>query len=151
MFTLKNILILIGRNALITLVVIFMTLIGITFLSKKIKNISDYATLKNQQELELKVGANIAQTYNEDMQIVGNNYGKIEEAFLPSDNILRFTNSLDSLASINGVKQAYNFDTPNSSTSSGPFPISAIAYTNNFMTNISSFSNYLNYPHSLEC
>ena len=143
MFTLKNILILIGRNALISLAVIFISLIGIFYLSKEINKISNTAVQKNLQSSNLKRATNISETYNNDKQIVGENYTNIENAFLPSDNISKFTNALDDLTSKNGVKQVYNFETPTPISLLGPFPVSTIAYTNSFTTNISSFSNYL--------
>ncbi len=143
MFTLKNILILILRNTIISIVVISISIAGIIFISKKIEKISDSSATNNHLKTELAKGAVLLEVFNYDTQIIGTNYTKIENAFVPTDNILSFIDTLDNLLNTNSTKQVYNFGTPIESSISAPFPISTISYTNNFTGNISTFSNYL--------
>ena len=143
MFTLKNILKLILRNTLVSLAVVFISIVGIIVISKKINNISSVAVSNHRLDVEQKREANVFETFNTDVQIIGTNYTNIENAFIPSDNILGFINTLDNLLNTNVVKQVYNFETPIDSTVSGPFSISTISYSDGFVTNFSNFSNYL--------
>ena len=143
MFTLKNILILILRNALVSFVVILITIIGIFFLSKEISKMSNAVTSENNAKAELQRGTGIIEVFNNDTKIVGTNYSKIENFFIPADDILEFINTLDSLTNQNIAKQIYSFNTPVPSNISAPFPISTISYSNNFTGNISSFITYL--------
>ena len=144
MFTLKNILILIVRNVIISLIVISIVVGGIIFISKKIEVLSSSASTKNRLESELQKAADTLQVYKNDNEIVGANYINIENAFAPTNNILGFINTLDNLLNdAKTIKQVYNFETPISSSISAPFPISTISYTNSFTANITTFSNYL--------
>ncbi len=143
MFTLKNILILIGRNAIIVIIVIILCLSGIIFFGKEITRMSDEAILNNNTNSISKRKANVSEVYNTDIQIIGTNDEKIKNAFAPSDNILGFINKLDELSNKASSKQIYRFETPTTPTITNPFPISTVVYSNNFTTNISDFSIYL--------
>jgi hypothetical protein len=143
MFTIKNLLKIIGRDALISFVAIFIAGVIVIFLSNEIKKVSDSVALNHRLETELKKRTELFDVLKHDVQIVGTNDTKIENAFLPSDNILEFVSILDSLATKNSLTQVYHFDTPTTTTVSAPFPISAISYSNSFAANVFSFSNYL--------
>lgn len=143
MFTTKNLLILIGRNALISLVAISITVIAIIFLSNETERVSDSVALNHRLETELTKRTALFEVLKHDSQIVGTNDTKIEAAFPPSDNILDFISILDSLAIKSSLTQVYNFTTPVSSSISAPFPIATISYTNSFGANVLAFSNYL--------
>jgi hypothetical protein len=143
MFTLKNILILFGRNAIISIIVITACFLGILFLSKEIIKLSDIAAVNNNLEREIKEDANIYEIYSYNNKIVGTNYEKIEAAYAPSDNILDFVSELDNLTNKYTTKQVYRFSTPTEPVISSPFPISTVLYSNNFATNINDFLSYL--------
>lgn len=143
MFTLKNFLILIGKNALISLVVVFISITGIIFLSKEIGRISDSVALNHRLEKELIKRTTFLESLKNDIQIVGANDIKIDNAFVPSDNISGFVNALDGLATKIGVSQVYHFETPVPSAISSTLPILTISYSNSFGTNVLTFSNYL--------
>ncbi|MEI7764993.1 MAG: hypothetical protein WCI93_00240 [bacterium] len=143
MFTLKNILILIGRNAIISIIVIAICLSGILFFSKEITKMSDSAASSNNLDFGAKKAANVLEVFNYDTQIVGTNYEKIAGAFAPADNILGFIGELDSLTSKTASKQIYRFNTPTEPIITSPFPIATVSYADTFSTNVSDFSNYL--------
>jgi len=143
MFTLKNLLILIGRNLLITLAIFFVTIISIIFLSKEMSRMSDSVALNHKLEAELKNRTELLNVLGHDTQIVGTNDTLIENAFVPSDNIINFVNTLDNLAQTQSIPQTYHFGTPSPATISASFPISSIEYTNNLTTNVQSLLAYL--------
>ena len=143
MFTTKNLLLFLGRNVIISLVVIFITVTASLFISKEINKISDSTALNHRLGKELAERIEFLKTLKQDIKIIGTNDTKIEGAFTPSDNILEFINTLDNLASKNNLTQVYRFETPVPSTISAIFPIETISYSNNFQTNLSTFSSYL--------
>lgn len=143
MFTKKNILILIGRNALVALSVIIITVIVIIFLSNGIKRVSETVALNYNLKMQLEKRTGLFEVLKKDTQIVGTNNILIENAFASSDNILEFISILDSLATKNALTQVYSFASPIPSEISGPFPISTILYSNSFGANVLAFSNYL--------
>ena len=143
MFTVKNLLMLIGRNLLITLAIVSITIISIFFFSKEMTRISDTVALNHKLEKELKQRTELLGILEKETQVVGTNDQKIENAFIPSDNILAFINALDALALKENIKQAYHFGTPTASSVSAPFPIATISYGNSITSNISGIINYL--------
>lgn len=143
MFTFKNIFLFIVRNAIISFIVISITAIVIFFISKEIRGISDSVALNHKLQAELANRNDLLKTLNRDMQIIGENDNKIENAYIPADNILNFVAELDKLANKNNLIQTYRFETPASSNLSAPFPIGTISYSNNFTANISTLSSYL--------
>ncbi len=143
MFTIKNLLILIGRNALISLIVISITILAVFFIEKEIEHITDSIVLNHKLEAELKNRTESFSVVNHDAQIIGGNGTLINNAFVPSNNISEFINALDNLASGNGITETYHFETPISSTLSESFPLSTITYSNNLTTGVLNFSSYL--------
>jgi len=143
MFTTKNLLILIGRNMLIALAAITISLAVVFFLSKEISRVSDSVLLNHHLQTELSKRTGLLEVLKHDAQIIGTNDVKIADAYAPSDNILGFINTLDTLATKNILTQVYHFETPMPSDVSTTFPISTIAYTNNFEASVGTFSNYL--------
>ncbi len=143
MFTSKNLLMYIGRNALISLGVILVTILIIFFIKREIESVTDNIVFNNKLETELKKRTELLSVIKHDAQIVGNNDVLISNAFLPSDNISTFINALDNLASSNGVSQSYRFETPVSLAASEAFPLSTIAYSNSLTTSVRNFSSYL--------
>jgi len=143
MFTLKNFLILIGKNALISLIVVLITIFTIIFISKKIEILSNKIALNNKIEYEYTNRNELEKTLKNEILIVSGNDTKIESAFPPSNNILDFVNAIDSLANNNNISQTYHFETPILLQSINSFNLETISYTNNFSTNMSVFINYL--------
>ncbi|MEI6280613.1 MAG: hypothetical protein WCP17_01255 [bacterium] len=142
MFTKKNLLILIGKNALIALLVISFVLIAISFISSQITRMSNAVSLNHRLEAELVEKTELFKIIERDTQVIGTNNKRIENAFVPSDNILEFVNILDSLAIKNTINQAYHFETPIISGISAPFPISTIIFSNKFDVNVLTLSKY---------
>lgn len=143
MFAIKNLLTLIGRNAIISLIVVSITFIVIVFLSNEIEHISDSVALNHRLKASLEQRIELFEILKHDRDIIGTNDVQIENAFAPSNNILGFINTLDGLATQNALTQVYRFETPTPSDLSAPFPISTISYSNSFEANISTFSTYL--------
>src|SRR3989344_1291608 len=143
MFTIKNLLILIGRNMAIALAAVAVSLFAIFFLTKQIEHISETVALNHRLANELEKRSGLFEVLKRDAQIIGINDIRIENAFPPSNNILEFINILDSLAAKIGIAQTYRFETPVSSAISDSFPMSTILYTNSFGTNVPTFLNYL--------
>src|SRR3989344_635298 len=143
MFTTKNLLLLIGRNALISLAAVCLALIFIFFLAKQIKRVSENAALNQRLEMQLEKRTELLEILKKDAQIIGTNDILIKNSFVPSDNILEFINILDSLAAKIGVTQTYRFETPTESAISASFPISTISYSNSLGANVVTFLNYL--------
>ncbi len=143
MSTSKNIFILIVRNLIISLFVVSITMAAIIILSHKIERISDSVALDHHLEAQLKQRIELFEVLRHDAEIVGTNDVLIENAFVSSNNILGFIRELDTLAQKKSLNHVYHFDTPESSSISAPFLISTAAYSNNFTTNISNFSDYM--------
>lgn len=143
MFTIKNLLILIARNLLISLAFVAVSIILIFFIINKIETITDRIVLNHKLEADLKNRTELLATLESDTTIVGKNDTLISNAFVPSNNISKFMSVLDSLASKNQITQKYQFDTPVPSSASGDFSTSTISYSNNLTTNISTFATYL--------
>jgi hypothetical protein len=131
------------RNAIISFIVVLVTVMLIVFISKEIEKISDSVSLNHKLQAELTNRSESLKILNRDMQIIGENDNKIETAFIPADNILNFVSELDKLANKNNLIQIYRFETPASSNLAAPFPIGTISYSNNFTSNVSTFSSYL--------
>ena len=143
MFTIKNLLILIGRNLLIVLIIFSVTIVAIIFLSKEMSRMSDSVVLNHKLEAELKKRTELLSVLEHDTQVVGKNDVLIENAFVPSDNIINFVNALDGLAQSKSITETYHFSTPSPDTISASFPISTIPYTNNLTANIQGLLTYL--------
>jgi hypothetical protein len=143
MFSSKNLLVYIGRNAIGSLLVVAATVGAILFLSSQIERMTDSVALNHRLQAELQKRTSLFELLKHDSQIVGSNDTKIFGAFAPSDNILGFINTLDDLGTKNSLTQIYHFDTPILSSISAPFPISTITYTNSFQTTLPGFSTYL--------
>ncbi|MEI6580679.1 MAG: hypothetical protein WCO07_00735 [bacterium] len=143
MFTVKNLLILIGRHAIVSLIVVSITVIAIFFISKEVERISDSVALNHRLESELKKRTELLEALKNDVQRIGTNDIQIDNAFISSEDISGFINTLDNLAQKESITQVYRFETPIPSSMSAPFPISTISYSDSLTTNVSSFSNYL--------
>lgn len=149
MFNLKNLLILIGRNILISLIAVLVAFFSIVFIKNEIERITNTIILNHKLEASLKNRIELSSKIKQEVQIVGKNDILIENAFIPSNNISDFINILDSTASKNLIIQSYRFETPIPSTISETFPLSTISYTNDLTTDIKSFSSYLKNYESL--
>jgi hypothetical protein len=143
MFTRKNLLLLIGRNALIALGVVAISFTAIVFLSKEIERVSDNVVKNRNLANMLEKRTTLFSLLKKDALIVGNGDTIITNAFIPSNNILEFIASLESIALKNGVTQSFRFESPTSSSLEAPFPIATIGYSNSLNANVLTFSNYL--------
>lgn len=143
MFTVKNLLKLIFRHLIIIIIITGITVFLIIFLSNQIIKISDTVMLNKNLENQLKMRTLLLSTIEKDTKVVAGNDVKIENAFLSSDNILNYINSLDVLAQKTNVTQTYHFETPANASISSPFPLSTIAYNNSVTTNMTGLINFL--------
>jgi len=136
MFTTKNLLMLVGRHAIIAILAIGASVLVAVLLSQEITRLSD-DVLKNRQL------ASALAAVKRDTELVGTNDLLIEQAFISSNNILGFVAVLESLVLKNGITQAFHFDTPAPSPISAPFPLATVTYSNSLSGNLVAFSNYL--------
>lgn len=143
MFTTKNLLILIIRNALISLIFVAISVGIIFFVNNKIERITNTIVLNHKLEAKLKQWTEFSAKLESDTQIIGKNDALISKAFIPLNNISEFTNVLDNLATNNKILQTYHFDTPTAPAESGEFSTSTVSYANTLTTDVSTFSKYL--------
>lgn len=143
MFTTKNLLMLIGRNAIIAILAVVLALIVAGILSQQITHLSNDAQKNHLLASALEKRTELFTTIKRDTEIVGANDTLIEQAFIPSNNILEFVATLEALSLKNGIIQAFHFDTPITGAVSPPFPLATVAYSNSLSGDLSAFSNYL--------
>lgn len=143
MFTTKNLLILIGRHAIIAVLAIGTSVLAAILLSQEITRLSDDVLKNRKLASALEKRTELFAAVKRDTELVGTNDVLIEQAFISSNNILGFVAVLESLALKNGITQAFHFDTPTPSPISAPFPLATVTYSNSISGNLTSFSNYL--------
>ncbi len=143
MFTTKNLLILVGRHALIAFVAVSTATLAVWFLSRQIESITSGVVQNRKLVNTLEKRTELFSVIKRDADIVGTNDTLIEKAFLSSDNILEFTEALKSIALKNSVSQNLSLEGPVLSTQIAPFPIATITHTNSLEGNLLSFSSYL--------
>ncbi len=143
MFTTKNLLILIGRNAIVTLVVASFASLTVWFLSREIERVTNEIIQNNLLANKLLKRTELFSALKRDADIVGTNDILIDRAFIPSDNILEFVYVFENLAIKNSVTQNFSFDNPTPTTFDSPFPLSTVTYRNTLSTNIFTLSSYL--------
>lgn len=143
MFTTKNLLMLVGRHTLIAVGVVGIALVVCLFLAQQITHLSD--TVVKNRTLAVLLGSRteLFSLLKQNAAIVGSNDIAINNAFVPSDNILDFIASLESTGLKNSTTQSYRFDSPVAASIAAPFSLQTISYTNTLATNVLTFSNYL--------
>ena len=139
----KNLLKLIAKNLIISLIVISIVSVIVFYINQKITKITDSIALNHKLEAELKKRTEVISTIEKDSQTIGKNESLITDAFMPSDDISPFINKLDELVAISGITQVYHFDTPTPFAEEGPYPLSTITYSNNITADLQNFSIYL--------
>jgi Tfp pilus assembly protein PilO len=143
MFTTKNLLMLTGRHMIIAILAIGAAVLAAVFLSQQITRLSDDVLKNRKLASALEKRTELFAAVKRDTELVGTNDVLIEQAFIPSSNILDFVATLESLALKNGITQAFHFDTPTPSPISAPFPLAMVVYSNSLNGNLKGFSNYL--------
>lgn len=143
MFTTRNLIVLIGRHAIIAAVAVAIAAVASYLLTREIARVSDAVVQNRHLATTLEKRTELFSTLARDAQVVGTNDIVIERAFISSDNILEFISSLESLALKNGATQSFHFDNPIPSPVPAPFPLSTIGYTNSLSLNVLAFANYL--------
>ncbi len=143
MFTTKNLLILIGRHAIIAILAVMAALLATGLLSQQITRLSEDVLKNRYLASALEKRTELFASIKRDAELVGTNDVLIERAFIPSDNILEFVSTLESLALKNGVTQSFNFGNPMPSTISAPFPLAMVTYSNSLNGDLKAFSSYL--------
>lgn len=143
MFTTKNLLMLVGRHALIALGAISIGAGAVWFLSGEIARVSSDVVENRQLAVTLENRTELLSTIKRDATIVGTNDTVIEDAFISSDNILGFVTVLENLALRNSLMQTFHFGTPVPTSIVAPFTLSAIPYSNTLSGTLTTFSSYL--------
>jgi hypothetical protein len=143
MFTIKNLLMLIVRNTIISLIFVAISISSIFYINGKISIITDTIVLNHKMEAELKKRSELLETLKQDAQIIEKNDILINNAFIPSNNISEFTNVLDDLAIKNNIIQLYRFETPVISSTSDELSTSTISFSNTISGDFSTISKYL--------
>mgnify|MGYP001585016239 CR=1 FL=1 len=143
MFTTKNLLILIGRHALIALGAVIISLIAVFLLAQNIERISTTAVKNRRLTHSLEQRAELFTTITHEVEFVGENGARIENAFVPSDNILGFIATLEDLALTSAVAQSFRFGTPAGSSLSAPFPLATIPFSVTVSANLPAIIAYL--------
>lgn len=144
MFTTKNLLILIGRQALVALGAVGIASIAVFFLAREIEEISGVIAQSRRVAAELESRTELFASLKRDDEFIGTNDTLIEHAFVPSDNILEFVSALESLTLKNSTAQNFRFDSPAKEQSlASSFPLASISYTNTLAANSYTLSNYL--------
>ncbi len=143
MFTTKNLIILIIRNAIISIIVIFVSVLFIMILNTKISKITDRVAKSHQLENELKKRTELISVINNDAELIGENYKRIVQSFIPSNDINNFMNALDDLGDKNNLTQKYRFDSPIDYQNIDNFFTSTIIYYNNTNTSIRNGIKYM--------
>lgn len=143
MFTTKNLLLLIGRHALIAFGAGLIAVFAVSFLGGQIQHITTSIIQNHKLVNTLEKRTELFSILKRDTEIIGTSDTLMSNAFVPSDNILDFVSALESLATKNSLTQNFHFDTPTPSPIPAPFPLSTITYSNTLPTNILTLSNYL--------
>ncbi len=143
MFTTKNLLILIIKNAIISIIAIVVSVLFITIINGKITKITDGVVKNHQIENELKKKTELLSVIEKDVALIGENYSLIDQAFIPSDDINNFMSSLDKLGNKDKLIQKYRFDSPVDYQNIDTVYTSTIKYSNNINTNIDKTIKYL--------
>lgn len=86
--------------------------VAILFISRSIVKIGDSLAQKEELSRILSNRVENAQHLEEALKIIGNNDQKIQEAYLPADNILDFVSALESIANQNSLQQSLRFTEP---------------------------------------
>lgn len=114
----------------------------IIILSKEITKISDNVVKNQKLANMLTERTTLLEKLKQDVNIIGTNDMLINNAFIPSNNIIEFISALDSISLKNSITQAFHFSSPVESTISSPFPISTIDYNNSLSSNLPTFIRY---------
>lgn len=144
MFTIKNLLILVWRNVVASLMVVSIAAIIIFYLEKGINTMTNLIVENQKTEVESKKRNELLSTIEQGVRVMGKNDILINNAFVPSNDISEFTNTLDKLGFDNGTLQTYHFETPIPSSTSEEPALSSVLYSNNFtVVGMKKVSKYL--------
>ncbi|MDO8604638.1 MAG: hypothetical protein Q7K40_04580 [bacterium] len=143
MFTTKNLFAIFGKHVIIAFGFLLIASGIVFYLSGQITKIT--ATVSKNQNLatsQIKQ-TEIVTRMNDEIATIGDNDTIIRHSFIPSNNILEFISTLESLALRNGLIQSFNFPAQVTEGESDTFSILTINYQNSMSTNVSSLVNYL--------
>ena len=143
MFTTKNLLMSVGRHLVIALLTISVSLTVVIFLARSIEHVSTTAVKNRQMVRLLEQRTELFTTIKHEAELIGENGTRIENAFVPADNILPFVAALENLSLNNSTPQSFRFGTPISSTFSAPFPLATISFSNTVSANLLTLESYL--------
>lgn len=142
MFGKKNFLLIVGRHLIIMSVVMLFTLLGISYLSSKIKLLAD--DVVNSKRLSAAYETRVTQLakMRSDVERIGTTTETIEKAFIPSDNIEDFITSLERIGKENGITQSFSFENPIATTVVDPIALSSITYHNTIVGSLNNIKTY---------
>lgn len=143
MFTTRNLLMLVGRDALIAGFSVLVAIGSIYFFSRQIEASTRSITKNRATAAELEKRTILLNALKNDTETIGNGDTAIERAYPSADNILEFISVIEDLGFRNGMMQSFHFETPIISDRSAPFPLATVRYTNTLSGSTASFLNYL--------
>ena len=98
MFTTKNLIVLIGKQALITAMAVVSSLILVLILTHQISNVSNAVVKERQLSDRLSKRTELLSAVSRDIAMVGTNDALFERPFISADNILEYILALENLA-----------------------------------------------------
>lgn len=129
MFTKKTSTRAILKNLLVALAALSVAVIVVIFMSNQITKIVGSLTEKKKAAFFLSMRTQILANLRADLEKIGANDKKLEQALPPDDNISGFLSTLKSVADQNGLQQNIQVSTPVALTVEGDLSISQIDYT----------------------
>lgn len=143
MFSKKNLLFLIGRDALIAIFAAAMASTATFFLVHKITETAARVEQARELSRSLEQQTELVSLIRRDGEIVGTNKTLIEGAFLSSDDILNFTSALEKLAENHSFVPYFRFGTPTLAPIETPIPLAVIPYDLTIPHGLANLITYL--------
>jgi len=135
----KKLFLIIGWNLLRATLSVLIAIFIVFFSIKKISKISESIMENKRTSFILEKRNEVISDLRKNFQLIGDKDKKIEEAIIPTDNILDFVAILESLASQNSLQQSLKFGTPVLVVNN----VSSIDYYLTLNGNIITLMNYL--------
>lgn len=142
MFSKKILIKTIGVHTIKAFVALLLAAAVISFLAWQINRISASLSDKKKISFVLEKRNETIVRLKEDFARLENPEERILSAFVPSDNILPFVGTLESVASESGLAQQFQFGSP-AVFSGDAISISRIDFSINVNGNINTFINYI--------
>lgn len=143
MFSTKNLFKIAGKHIIIAIVSILISSALVVFLSGQITKVAEKEATDRRLASLLSERTVLLSNIKSESNIIGSTDRKIEDAFIPSNDILGFVSILENLALKFSVTPSYSFSSPVATDSGNTFPIASINFQNNLSVNIDVLVSYL--------